>query len=110
MSAWYVLASIGFHPICQGDGRYEICGSQFGNVRIKLPGNRIFEINTLRNRPQDVAIHMARPRTPDEIYIQSATLNGKSYTKSWISHANIMKGGRLELFVGPTPNKAWGLN
>ena len=40
-------------------------------------------------------------------YIQSARLNGQEWNKSWISHADIMAGGKLELQMGSHPNKAW---
>lgn len=111
MSAWYIFASLGFHPICPGDGRYEICGSQFTNARIKLPGNKIFEVITLpKGNPGDALLHMAKGRKPEDIYIQAARLNSKPFNQSWISHADIMKGGRLELIMGPKPNKDWGVN
>ncbi|RYY53648.1 MAG: hypothetical protein EOO05_20925, partial [Chitinophagaceae bacterium] len=42
------------------------------------------------------------------IYIQSALLNGKPYNKCYIDHADIIKGGVLELTMGSEPNKNWG--
>lgn len=41
------------------------------------------------------------------IYIQSAKLNGKKYTKNWIDHSFFLNGGVLELVLGPKESK-WG--
>jgi putative alpha-1,2-mannosidase len=41
------------------------------------------------------------------IYIQSATLNGKPYTKNWLKHSFFLHGGVLELTLGPVES-AWG--
>lgn len=99
MSAWYVLAVIGFHPVCPGDIRYEICSPLFNKVTIQLDPKyakgTIFTILTHNN-------------SPDNIYIQSAKLNGQNYNKCWINHQDIAKGGVLELTMGNTPNQNWG--
>jgi putative alpha-1,2-mannosidase len=41
-------------------------------------------------------------------YIQRASLNGKKLDKPWFTHEQLMKGGTLELQMGPKPNKDWG--
>ena len=43
------------------------------------------------------------------IYVQKATLNGQPYTKSFIKHADIMKGGELILYMGDKPSATWGV-
>jgi len=45
---------------------------------------------------------------PVNYYIQSATLNGKSLPGQWIFHDELVKGGKLKLEMGNTPNKNWG--
>ncbi|OCL03343.1 glycoside hydrolase family 92 protein [Glonium stellatum] len=45
--------------------------------------------------------------TYKNIYIQNATLNGKSYTKSWIGHEFFTQGMTLELTLGGTES-SWG--
>ena len=42
------------------------------------------------------------------IYIQQVKLNGKKYTKNYISHEDIVGGAVLEFEMGPEPNKKWG--
>jgi len=56
---------------------------------------------TLENGKQFVV--EAENNTTDNVYIQSATLNGQPYTHNWISHADIINGGRLHLVMGPQP-------
>lgn len=100
MSAWYVLAAIGLHPVCPGDTRYEISGSLFDNVIIhldpKYATGKSFAVITHNN-------------SLENIYIQNAKLNGKLYNKCWINHEDIIKGGVLELTMGDQPNKNWGI-
>lgn len=43
----------------------------------------------------------------ENIYIKSATLKGKSYTKNWLTHSFWMQGGLLELTLGKNEN-GWG--
>ena len=50
---------------------------------------------------------MARNVSHENKYIQSARLNGKPYNKVWISHQDVVSGGKLELVMGPRPNKSW---
>jgi len=100
MSAWYVLAAIGIHPVCPGDTRYEICSPLFNKVTIQLDPKyttgKTFTIIALNNSSQNM-------------YIQSAKLNGKPYNKCWIYHQDMAKGGILELTMGKQPNKNWGI-
>ncbi|MCK7555959.1 glycoside hydrolase family 92 protein [Chitinophaga sedimenti] len=99
MSAWYVLAASGLHPVCPGSTRYEITSPVFNSIRFQLDtayaaGAR-FTVKTRNNSARNV-------------YIQRAWLNGKPYTHSYIDHSSIAAGGTLELEMGATPNKQWG--
>ena len=91
MSAWYVLAASGIHPICPGDMRYEITSPVFDRIEFRLnpmtAKGKTFVIETVDN-------------SPENIYIQSAELNGKPYDKTYIMYDDIMKGGRLVLHMG----------
>jgi predicted alpha-1,2-mannosidase len=100
MSAWYVLAAAGFHPVCPGDTRYELTSPVFSRVVIQLDpvygSGKTFTI-------------IARDNSAENIYIQSATLNGKPYRYCHIDHRQIIAGGVLEFQMGPRPNKHWGI-
>lgn len=100
MSAWYVLAASGIHPVCPGNPRYEITSPVFDKVVMNsgktpyTPG-KPFSIIAINN-------------APDHPYIQSAKLNGKPYNKCWLLHRDIINGGTLELVMGNEPNEQWG--
>jgi predicted alpha-1,2-mannosidase len=99
MSAWYVLAATGLHPICPGDDRYEITSPVFEKIVIQLDPawyeGRTFTIIAHHNSEQNR-------------YIQSAELNGQEYNRCFILHDQIIRGGKLELYMGDQPDKNWG--
>ncbi|MDO9376134.1 MAG: GH92 family glycosyl hydrolase, partial [Ferruginibacter sp.] len=99
MSAWYVLAATGLHPIAAGNLRYEITSPVFNKIAIQLDkqyaSGKIFTI-------------VAKNNSPENIYIQGARLNGKPYPYCFISHSDVVKGGVLELEMGGEANTAWG--
>jgi len=96
LSSWYVLSSMGFYPVTPGSRYYAIGSPMFGEVTIDLGNNKKFKIqannNSLNNK-----------------YIQSATLNGKSLNRTWITHQEITDGGAIIFEMGPEPNKKWGI-
>ncbi|GAB6011067.1 GH92 family glycosyl hydrolase [Viscerimonas tarda] len=96
MSAWFVLAAAGFHPVCPGETRYELTSPLFDKIVLNLKNKKKFTVTTINNSPENV-------------YIQSATLNGKPYNKCFIDYYDIMKGGKLVLEMGATPNENWGV-
>ena len=44
------------------------------------------------------------------IYVQKITLNGKPYSKSYIRHSDVIKGGSMVFYMGDTPSKTFGVN
>ena len=99
MSAWYVLAASGLHPVCPGDNRYEITSPVFEKIT--------FHLDQTYTKGKSFKI-IAHNNSDKNIYIQSAKLNGQSYGKCWINHQDIAAGGTLELQMGDVPNKQWG--
>ena len=96
MSAWYVFSSLGFYPVNPASGQY-VFGSPLVNEAILLlPSGMTFKMVVENNGPVNK-------------YIQSITLNGKPYTKNYITHHNIMIGGMLVIKMGPEPNKKFGI-
>lgn len=101
MSAWYVLAATGLHQVCPGDLRYEISSPVFNEIKIQLDekyaSGNIFEIKAINN-------------SAENIFIQSARLNGKSLNRCYLNYNEISSGGTLELKMGPEPNTNWGID
>jgi predicted alpha-1,2-mannosidase len=101
MSAWFILAASGFHPACPGDPRYELFSPLFDRITIRLD-KKYAQGGTFTIT--------AKNNSPENIYIQSATLNGRPLDRCWLTHAEITAGGSLELVMGLQPNKGWGLS
>ncbi len=94
MSAWYVFSAMGFYPVNPADGRYIIGSPLLDECTLKLAGNKEFHIRTIRKSPED-------------IYIQSVTLNGKKHKDFFITHQDIMNGGTMVFKMGKKPS-GWG--
>jgi predicted alpha-1,2-mannosidase len=102
MGSYFALMAMGLFEMdggCSQNPIYEIGSPLFDRIVIHLdpkyyPG-RQFVIETKNNSPKN-------------IYIQSATLNGKPLNKPWIYHSAAVHGARLVLTMGPEPNRNWG--
>ncbi|WP_163325742.1 GH92 family glycosyl hydrolase [Draconibacterium mangrovi] len=95
MSAWYVLSSMGFYPVNPANGVYVLGSPLFESATIELPGEKTFEVK-------------AKNLNKTNIYIDSVTLNGEPYTKSYITHTDVVNGGVLEFTMAAEPNKEFG--
>lgn len=94
LTAFVVFSQIGFYPVTPGLPMYVIGSPTFESAKLDIGNGKSFEV---------VAINYS----PDNKYIQSAKLNGKGWNKSWFSHEELMRGGKLELVMGKHPNKKW---
>lgn len=95
MSAWYLLSALGFYPVSPSSGAYVLGSPLADRATLRLPGGKTFVVQALGNSPQNV-------------YIQSATLNGRPYPYSYLLHRDIVAGGTLRLTMGPQPNPSFG--
>lgn len=98
MSAWYVFSALGLYPVNPASGVYMIGSPLFTKAGIKIG-------------PEDAQktfIVTAENNSPENVYIQSATLNGKSLDRAWITHQELSAGGELKFVMGSRPNKTWG--
>ncbi|MCL2246471.1 MAG: GH92 family glycosyl hydrolase, partial [Lentimicrobiaceae bacterium] len=95
MSAWYVFSAMGFYPVCPGDNKYIIGSPIFDKATINLENGKQFVI-------------IANNQSDKNIYIQSVKLNGKPYTKSYITYDAIKDGGTIEFVMDNQPNTSFG--
>jgi len=99
MAAWYVFSALGFYPVNPVSGIYAIGSPVVSKAIIHLdskyfPGRKFTII--------------AKNNSAENIYIQSATLNGKPLNRAWITRAEVTAGGTLKLEMGSKPNPDWG--
>ncbi|WP_020531848.1 GH92 family glycosyl hydrolase [Flexithrix dorotheae] len=97
LSSWYVLSAMGFYPVSPGSTQYTIGSPIFNEVNLDLGDGKTFSIKSKNNSSENV-------------YIQGASLNGKTFNRTWIDHSEITAGGTLEFTMGPVPNKSWASN
>lgn len=95
MSSWYVFSALGFYPVTPGSDIYVIGSPIFDNAKFNLENGNSFEI-------------VAKNQSADNKYIQSAKLNSKDLSRSFLHHHEIMNGGKLVFEMGKSPNKEWG--
>ena len=98
MSAWYIFSAMGFYPVAPGQNIFAIGTPLFEEATLKFGewfNNKEFTIK-------------AEGISSENVYIQSAKLNGEPYELSWIKHDDIIEGGTLVFKMGPVPNRKWG--
>ncbi|GLR19190.1 glycoside hydrolase domain-containing protein [Portibacter lacus] len=94
MSAWYILAAMGIHPINSGDNKYEITSPVFNEI--------VVELDPKYYDGKEIKI-IANNNSPVNIFIQKMELNGKTLDRYYLMHEEIVNGGKLELWMGPEP-------
>ena len=94
-SAWYVFSALGFYPVCPASGQFALGTPYFKQAKIHFENGRTLDItaedNSCANR-----------------YIQSMTLNGKDYSRNYVTCADLLRGGKIHFRMGPEPNKQRG--
>jgi len=95
LSSWYIFSAVGFYPVNPASSIYVIGTPALKKAVIALGNAKFFTVK-------------APNVSAKNIYIQSAKLNGKPYTKTYITHMDLTSGGVLEFTMGNTPNKKWG--
>lgn len=92
MSAWYIFSAMGFYPVCPGTDQYVLGAPYLPYMKIKLNNGNSIVIKadgvSDRNR-----------------YVRSVKLNGKPYTKAYLTHRDLMNGCELEFEMSAKPNK-----
>jgi len=90
MSSWYILSSLGFFPNA-GQDIYYLIGPLFTKSSIAIGGGKTIDIE-------------AQNASKTNLYIQSVTINGVEWTKSWFSHSDIKDGATIQFVMGATPS------
>jgi predicted alpha-1,2-mannosidase len=94
-SAWYVFSAMGMYPVCPGQPEYVLGSPLFDKITLNFENGNRFIIRANNNLPENV-------------YIDKARLNGKSYTRNFLRHDDIRNGGELIFDMSSEPNKKRG--
>jgi len=96
MSAWYILSALGMYQVAPAGGDFVFGSPLVDGAVLNLPGNKKFKITAKNN-------------SSTHKYIQGVKLNGKKYTKSYLSFEDIRSGGTLEFEMGASPSPTFGV-
>lgn len=102
MGSYFVMMALGLFEMdggCSMKPVYEIGSPLFRRAVVHLDNHYY---------PGGEFVVEAKNNSKENVYIQSATFNGEPLDKPWIYHVDVVKGGTLELVMGPKPNKNWG--
>ena len=96
-SAWYVFSALGFYPVAPGTTQYVLGAPLFKKAILHFENGKNLVINAPENSDKN-------------IYIESMSFNGKEYTKNYLEHFELLKGGVLDIKMGDKPNMNRGVN
>lgn len=98
MAAWYIYSALGFYPMNPVSDVFAIGSPVVTKAVMHFSGSDAGKTFTV----------LAPNNSAENIYIQSASLNGEPLNKPWLTRAQIMAGGELKFVMGPKPNPTWG--
>jgi len=86
MSAWYIFSSLGFYPVAPGSDQYALGSPAVHAASINLENGKVFEIE-------------ARNQSDRNVYVQKVELNGKVLDRRYLTHGDIVNGGKLVFYM-----------
>ena len=89
-SAWYVFSALGFYPVCPAGTQYALGTPLFRKAVVTRPDGRKFTVDAPEN-------------APDAFYVRSLKLNGRTWTRNYVEHGDLVKGARLTFGMGTEP-------
>lgn len=95
-SAWYVFSALGFYPVCPGTDEYVMGAPLFKKATLTFENGNKWVIDAPQN-------------SVENLYIESMSLNGSTTTKNYLKHADLLKGGRLDVKMSDKPNMNRGV-
>ena len=88
MSAWYMFSAMGFYPVDPVSAKYVFGAPQLPSITLNLPGGKTFTV-------------VAENLSKENLYVDKIYLNGKEYKKNYITHQDIVNGGKLVFKMKP---------
>jgi putative alpha-1,2-mannosidase len=89
MSAWYIFSTIGFYPVAPGSPVYQIGSPSVNSATLHLENGKTFSIE-------------AKNQSDKNVFVKKIELNGKPLNRLYITHSEIMNGGKLVFYMSPT--------
>jgi len=90
-SAWYIFSALGFYPVCPASCEYALGSPLFDKAVVHLPSGKNIEIS-------------AKDNGPENVYIDKLSVNGKSYSKNYVTHTQLTDGVSISAQMSDKPN------
>ena len=94
-SAWYIMSALGFYSVCPGTDQYVLGAPLYKKAKIHLANGKTVELSAPAN-------------SDENRYIESLSINGKAYGKNYVTHAQLLRGARLQYQMSSKPNMRRG--
>jgi len=95
-SAWYVFSALGFYTVCPGTDQYVLGTPLFKSVKLHLDNGKQVLIQ-------------ADKADRENRYIKGMKVNGKTYTRNFLTHEQLLGGAKIQYQMSDTPNKQRGI-
>ena len=92
MSAWYIFSSLGFYPVCPGSVEYALGSPSVQSATLQLENGKTFQVEAVNQSAANV-------------YVRKVELNGQPFSKRFITHDDIMNGGKIVFYMDRKPKK-----
>src|SRR5690606_11462785 len=92
MSAWYIFTTLGFYPVCPGSTEYALGSPAIRSAELHLENGKTFSVEAVNQSAKNV-------------YVKKVELNGKPLTGRFLTHADIMNGGKIVFYMDRKPKK-----
>ena len=90
-SAWYVFSALGFYPVCPGTDEYIVGAPLFKKATLHFENGNSLVIDAPNNSKKN-------------FYVNSMNVNGTDYTKNYLRHEELFKGGIIKVDMSNQPN------
>ena len=90
MSAWFLFSSMGFYPVAPGSDQYALGSPAIKTAILKLENGKTLTIE-------------ATNQSDKNVYVQKVLVNGKQINRNYITHAEIMNGGKITFLMSDKP-------
>ena len=94
-SAWYVFSALGFYTVCPGTDEYVVGSPLFKSAKLHLENGKTVTIKSDNNQP-------------DYCYIKEMKVNGKPYSRNYLTHDQLTRGANIQFRMSPVPDKQRG--
>ena len=94
-SAWYVFSALGFYPVNPASGQYALGSPLFEKATVNLPSGKQIRID-------------ARDNGPENVYVARLSVNGRKYSRNYLTHEQLTRGAKLRFKMSSTPDERRG--